>query len=254
MRSPQLPRIVQLEVTSACQLRCRFCPRTALADSWITTHLPWESFTALLSDAPRLELVHLQGWGEPLLHPRLWDMAAALKGAGCRVSLTTNAVLLDQQASREACRLGVDLVAISVAGARAATNDSLRLGSSLDRIAGIPLRLPRSALPGAVSPPVRRDIGERPPAHLRQRVPGTGPGMELTGSPCLPPGLRPPSPVGADGIRLRRPAGPLRPAPAASAALPVSSLLQALWCLKHTARYHPRTRPRASAFPRPTGG
>jgi MoaA/NifB/PqqE/SkfB family radical SAM enzyme len=62
-------------------------------------------------------------------------MAAALKGAGCRVSLTTNAVLLDQQASREACRLGIDLVAISVAGARAATNDSLRLGSSLDRIA-----------------------------------------------------------------------------------------------------------------------
>jgi len=135
MRLLPVPRIVQLEVTSACQLRCRFCPRTILADSWITAHLPWDSFAALLPDARRVEQVHLQGWGEPLLHPRLWDMAAALKKAGCRVSLTTNAMLLDSAASREACRLGIDLVAVSVAGARATTNDSLRLGSSLERIA-----------------------------------------------------------------------------------------------------------------------
>ncbi|HUV56048.1 MAG TPA: radical SAM/SPASM domain-containing protein [Dehalococcoidales bacterium] len=129
-----LPRIVQLEVTTACQLRCSFCPRTVLADRWVTAHLPWETFSSLLPFVRRTGLVHLQGWGEPLLHPHLWDMAAAIKERHGRVSLTTNALLLDKAASHEACRIGVNLVAISVAGARAETNDSLRVGSHLDQI------------------------------------------------------------------------------------------------------------------------
>lgn len=135
MARAQVPRIVQVEVTSACQLRCTFCARTALADRWINAHLSWEAFSALLPHAASMELVHLQGWGEPLLHPRFWDMAAALKQAGCRVSVTTNGMLLDEAATQEACRLGLDLVAVSVAGARSTTNDSLRVGSSLERIA-----------------------------------------------------------------------------------------------------------------------
>jgi len=129
-----LPRIVQLEVTTACQLRCIFCPRTVLADRWVVANLPWEIFSSLLPSLRGTELVHLQGWGEPLLHPRFWDMAAAIKERHIRVSLTTNAVLLDKTASHEACRVGVGLIAISVAGARAKTNDSLRLGSRLDQI------------------------------------------------------------------------------------------------------------------------
>jgi MoaA/NifB/PqqE/SkfB family radical SAM enzyme len=61
-------------------------------------------------------------------------MAAAIKEKRGRVSLTTNAVLLDEAACQEACRIGIDLIAISVAGAKAITNDSLRLGSRLDQI------------------------------------------------------------------------------------------------------------------------
>jgi len=96
--------------------------------------MSWEIFASLLPYVRRMELVHLQGWGEPLLHPHIWDMAAAIKERRGRVSMTTNAVLLDKAASHEICRIGVDLVAISVAGARAATNDSLRVGSHLDQI------------------------------------------------------------------------------------------------------------------------
>ena len=127
-------KIIQIEVTTACQLRCRFCPRTVLADSWVNANFSWELFSSLLPSLRRAGLVHLQGWGEPLLHPRLWDMAAAIKGKHGHVSLTTNAMLLDKAASHEACRIGVDLVAISVAGARAATNDSLRVGANFNQI------------------------------------------------------------------------------------------------------------------------
>jgi MoaA/NifB/PqqE/SkfB family radical SAM enzyme len=61
-------------------------------------------------------------------------MASAIKEKRGRVSVTTNAVLLDEAAAREIHRIGIDMVAVSVAGARAETNDSLRVGSRFDRI------------------------------------------------------------------------------------------------------------------------
>lgn len=129
-----LPKIIQLEVTTACQSRCVFCARTVLKDRWVSTHLDWEVFKSLLPFVHRIKLIHLQGWGEPLLHPRFWDMAKAIKEKRGRVSVTTNGLLLDEKAAQEACRIGFDLVAISVAGAKAKTNDSLRIGSHLDQV------------------------------------------------------------------------------------------------------------------------
>jgi MoaA/NifB/PqqE/SkfB family radical SAM enzyme len=129
-----LPKIIQIEVTTHCQLRCIFCPHTILAKGWDKAHLSWETFSSLLPFVRHTKLIHLQGWGEPLLHPRIWDMAAAIKEKRGRVSLTTNALLMDETAAREICQIGIDLVAISVAGARAETNDSLRVGSHFERI------------------------------------------------------------------------------------------------------------------------
>lgn len=129
-----LPKIIQIEVTTACQLLCVFCPHTVMAKEWVRTHMSWEVFSSLLPFVRHTKLVHLQGWGEPLLHPRLWDMAVAIKERHGRVSLTTNALLLDESAAKEACRIGLDLVAISVAGALGETNDSLRAGSHLEPI------------------------------------------------------------------------------------------------------------------------
>jgi MoaA/NifB/PqqE/SkfB family radical SAM enzyme len=129
-----LPKIIQIEVTTACQLRCVFCPHTVIARDWGKTHISWEVFSSLLPFIRHTKLVHLQGWGEPLLHPHLWDMAAAIRERRGRVSLTTNAILLDKSTAKDACRIGLDLVAISVAGARAKSNDSLRVGSRFDQI------------------------------------------------------------------------------------------------------------------------
>ena len=129
-----LPKIIQIEVTTHCQLRCAFCPHTVLAKEWNRAYLSWKDFSSLLPFVRHAKLIHLQGWGEPLLHPRLWDMAAAIKEKRGRVSVTTNGVLLDEAAAGEIHRIGIDMVAVSVAGARAETHDSLRVGSRFDRI------------------------------------------------------------------------------------------------------------------------
>jgi len=125
------PRIIQVEVSTRCQLRCTFCPHTLFHDRWIAKDISCEIFSNILPYVGKGLLVHLQGWGEPLLHPQIWDMAAAVKEKGGRVSMTTNGLLLDNDAVRNICEIGFDFIAISLAGARSAVHDSLRIGSSL---------------------------------------------------------------------------------------------------------------------------
>jgi len=65
----------------------------------------------------RAEHVHLQGWGEPLLHPGLQAMVRDAKNAGCTVGVTTNGDLL-HEAAEELLDQGLDLLSLSIAGAR----------------------------------------------------------------------------------------------------------------------------------------
>ena len=61
-------------------------------------------------------------------------MARAIKDRGGRVSMTTNGMLLDDAAVRQICDIGFAFIAVSVAGAKASTHESLRMGSSLAQI------------------------------------------------------------------------------------------------------------------------
>lgn len=76
--------------------------------------------------------VHLQGWGEPLLHPRLFTMIEDAAGAGCSTGITTNGDLL-HETMNPLLSSALDYVAISVAG-DAPTHARLRDGSRLDDI------------------------------------------------------------------------------------------------------------------------
>ncbi len=124
----------QIEVTSRCTLRCVMCPRVALQDAWPALDLPWEAFQRIARAFRHTKFVHLQGWGEPLLQPRLFDMIAAAKAAGCRVGFTTNGMLLDRGVRERLSDLDVDLVAISIAGATRETHERIRVGSDFSTI------------------------------------------------------------------------------------------------------------------------
>lgn len=124
----------QVEVTSRCCLRCRMCPRSALADRWPEIDLPWEAFEGIARAFPRVQHVHLQGWGEPLLHPRLFDMVGLAKSAGCRVGLTTNGMGLDREARQRLLDLNLDLLSVSIAGATREIHEGIRVTSNFPLI------------------------------------------------------------------------------------------------------------------------
>ncbi len=125
---------LQVEVTTRCNLPgCIMCPRTAWPERWQAQDLSWETFEALLPSLRFFSHVHLSGWGEPLLHPRLWDMARILRAQGLKVSLTTNGLGLNEEVQMQVLE-HLDMVAISLDGARAETYESVRPGADFHRL------------------------------------------------------------------------------------------------------------------------
>ena len=125
---------LQVEITTHCLLRCTFCPHETLRSRWTQRHMPMATFERLVPSLSLVRFLHLQGWGEPLLHPEFFRMVELGKAAGCEVGLTTNGVLLDEEVARRLVGAGVDLVAVSIAGATPSTHDAYRVGSRLEEI------------------------------------------------------------------------------------------------------------------------
>jgi MoaA/NifB/PqqE/SkfB family radical SAM enzyme len=124
---------IQVEVTTHCNAACIYCPRTVFRQSWQDQHLSLETFKKLKSVLPRTDLVHLQGWGEPFLHPEFFEIAAVAKQRGCKVGTTTNAMLLNEERIRKVVETGIDILAFSLAGT-GEDNDLIRKGTSLKRV------------------------------------------------------------------------------------------------------------------------
>lgn len=125
---------VQVEVTSRCNAACSYCPRTVYRDAWRNRTLSLNLFERLVPAFHKVSLVYLQGWGEPLLHPHLPAMIEMVKAAGPRVGTTTNGMLLDAPLAEALVDTGLDVIAFSLAGTRAASNDRVRAGTRLDQV------------------------------------------------------------------------------------------------------------------------
>jgi MoaA/NifB/PqqE/SkfB family radical SAM enzyme len=78
--------------------------------------------------------IYLQGWGEPLLHPNLWEMIALAQEHDCRVGFTTNGTLLRDSQIEKIIGMGIDMISISFAGASSVTHETLRRESHFNAL------------------------------------------------------------------------------------------------------------------------
>ena len=141
---------LQVEVTSRCAGRCGYCPHTTHAGTWKSRHMPDEVFAALWPLLRGAQRAHLQGWGEPLLHPRFLDYVALARKAGCAVSSTSCGLRMDAALARQLATSGMDLLAFSLVGTDEASNGA-RAGVPFARVCES-VRLLREAVRDAARP------------------------------------------------------------------------------------------------------
>ena len=120
---------LQIEPTTRCNFTCGFCCGRSMTQS----DLDFELFERTLAKFPHVRYVELQGEGEPLLHPRFFDMLAAARSRGILVSMITNGSLLTAEAVTQIVAGGVEKVSISIESADPAKFRQIR-GGKLEKV------------------------------------------------------------------------------------------------------------------------
>ncbi len=133
------PSQVVVDTTEVCNLACIHCSHVRFKKSphYRGRHLDPALNDRLVAEVAefgrgRTQYLRYTGCGEPLLHPRLFEMLrAAVQGAGCQVSLTTNGTLLNEQAVELLLATGVDAVDISLDAFTSETYATIRVKGDL---------------------------------------------------------------------------------------------------------------------------
>lgn len=133
---PATPVRLYIEPTSFCNLNCEMCFRK----SWIG-----ESFGNIRAEAvlemmdgalfrDGVETVFFGGMGEPLIHPRIFEMIAAAKERGKRVEIITNGTSLKRKNAERLVALGVDEVWVSIDSFDPEGYGKIQVGSSFGEV------------------------------------------------------------------------------------------------------------------------
>lgn len=126
-----MPRRFVFELTNACNLNCKMCGRNSADFQPTWFQLDWlNRFEPL---AHLVEEVTLMGWGEPTVHPHFSDFLDWAYRLGLRKYFCTNGMRLDKLFD-DIFRTETDIIAVSMDGACAETNEEIRRGADFHKI------------------------------------------------------------------------------------------------------------------------
>jgi len=120
-----------LELTNHCNLYCTICPvNTTMKRP--KNFMETELFRKLMDENPDFDFVLTFQWGEPLLHPQVFELVRYAADRGIRPMLTSNGTRLDPERRRRILESGLERITFSVDGNRE-THEAIR-GYSFDRL------------------------------------------------------------------------------------------------------------------------
>ncbi len=123
---------IYIEPTSNCNIKCRTCIRNVWDEQM--GNMTETTFARILTGIEAISphpTVFFGGLGEPLFHPQITEMVAAVKALGARVEMITNGTMLTKKRSRQLIDAGLDLIWVSIDGATPESYADVRLGAKL---------------------------------------------------------------------------------------------------------------------------
>ena len=132
-----MPSYVQIEPVGQCNLRCTMCPINYREDQPLfgkSKMMNFELYCQIVDQLPNIKTLHLQGLGEPTLHPRFFDMVSYAVNKGIRVTTNTNLTLLNPARAELAVTSGLDTLHFSIDGTTAKTYEFIRINAHFDKV------------------------------------------------------------------------------------------------------------------------
>lgn len=113
----RLPRVLNLESTTACNLACALCPTHVLGRS--TRFLKDHHVDQILKDNSALKSVCFHVMGDPLIHPGLFGHVREFASRGVETHFGTNGNRMAEKSHDEMIDSGLTSVSIAMDGANA---------------------------------------------------------------------------------------------------------------------------------------
>lgn len=88
-----------MEITENCNLNCPMCPRGLRKNQG--RNLPIKNFKHLLKEIPSLKHIKIMSWGEPFLHPDIFEILDLGAKKGITFTITTNGTILNEEKIRK---------------------------------------------------------------------------------------------------------------------------------------------------------
>ena len=136
----RFPLHLDIEATSACNLKCVMCPRTEMVEAgsfWSIKAFDLDSYKRLIDEGVENGLcsVKYNYLGEPLMNKNIVEMIKYAKLAGVLdVMFNTNAVLLNEKISRALIESGLDKLFFSFDSPDPERYESIRIGAKYDQV------------------------------------------------------------------------------------------------------------------------
>jgi len=136
------PHTVTIETTRMCNLKCRMCPLRTLprGNKFVEPRLVKRVCSEL---HPYLDKIIFLGLGEPLMHPRFFELLEIANSYNVRTEFTTNGTLVTEKVARKLIDHKVYKVNFSVDGATKKTFESMRNGADFTQVLSNIRRLSR---------------------------------------------------------------------------------------------------------------
>ena len=131
------PLFIDVEVTSACNLKCPFCATTFKGSKMQKGFMRDETVRRIIDEGVDNGLygVKFNIRGEPLLHSRIHEFVRYAKDKGLiDVYFYTNAMLLDSKMSQKLIDSGLDRISISFEGTEKKVYEKNRPGADYDTV------------------------------------------------------------------------------------------------------------------------
>jgi len=133
-----LPTHVEIEITNRCNLSCPYCAASRDLISDKGRDMKLEEFTKIISDIVSEEryspTIQLAFRGEPLLNKDATAMIGYARKKGLFVVISTNGLLIDEEAARKIVASGLNHIVISADGATKETYEAMRRGGRFEKL------------------------------------------------------------------------------------------------------------------------
>jgi MoaA/NifB/PqqE/SkfB family radical SAM enzyme len=131
------PTYVQIEPVGTCNLQCKMCPIQFREDKPLlgsSKLMKFELYKRIVDQFENIQTLHLQGLGEPMLHPRFFDMVAYAAAKGVRVTTNTNLTMMNPKRAELSVTSGLETLHFSIDGTNADTYETIRINARFDKV------------------------------------------------------------------------------------------------------------------------